>query len=61
MAQALAGKYMLRRRGITSTLYLGVAKGVKTQLEAHAWLRSGNFVVAGGEDLERFTVIGTFS
>ncbi|HVE74098.1 MAG TPA: lasso peptide biosynthesis B2 protein, partial [Mycobacteriales bacterium] len=61
LAQALAGKYMLRRRGIASTLYLGVAKDGKTQLEAHAWLRSGELVVAGGENLERFTVIGTFS
>lgn|GEM_PF-1077561 len=60
LARALAGKYMLRRRGIASTLYLGVAKDGKTQLEAHAWLRSGDLVVAGGENLERFTVIGTF-
>ena len=61
LAQALAGKYMLRRRGVASTLYLGVAKDAKSQLEAHAWLRSGDVVVAGGEDLERFTVIGRFS
>ncbi len=61
LAQALAGKFMLRRRGIASTLHLGVAKDGKTNLEAHAWLRSGDVVVAGGEDLERFTLLATFS
>ncbi len=61
LAEALAGKYMLRRRGIASTLSLGVAKDGKTHLEAHAWLHRGDVVVAGGENLERFTVIGTFS
>lgn len=60
LAQALAGKFMLRRRGIPGTLYLGVAKEGRTQLEAHAWLCSGDAVVAGGEGLERFAVIGTF-
>jgi Transglutaminase-like superfamily/Uncharacterised nucleotidyltransferase len=61
LAQALAGKYMLRRRGIASTLHLGVAKDSKTNLEAHAWLRVGDVVVAGGQDLERFTLLATYS
>ena len=61
LAQALAGKYMLRRRGIPSTLHLGVAKDQATDLEAHAWLRSGDVVVAGGGDLDRFTLLATYA
>lgn len=61
LARALAGSYMLRRRGVACTLHLGVAKNGNTQIEAHAWLRSGDFVVAGGEDLGRFTLLATFS
>lgn len=43
LAQALAGVQMLRRRGITSTLTLGVALAPdKTErMEAHAWLQHG--------------------
>ncbi|MGH9279927.1 MAG: lasso peptide biosynthesis B2 protein [Acidimicrobiales bacterium] len=61
LAQALAGKQMLRRRGIGSTLHIGVAKEVQTHLEAHAWLRCGDLTVTGGDGLERFAVIATFS
>lgn len=60
LAQALAGKHMLRRRRIASTLYLGVAGGAHTPFEAHAWLRSGSLTVTGGNDLDRFAVIATF-
>ncbi|MBI1801543.1 MAG: lasso peptide biosynthesis B2 protein, partial [Chloroflexi bacterium] len=45
--QAVAAKYLLRRRGITSTLYLGAAFKARTELEAHAWLRCGPFCVTG--------------
>jgi hypothetical protein len=61
LARALAGRQMLRRRGVACTLHLGVAKDGNTQLEAHAGLRSGDFVVAGGGDLGRFTLLATFS
>jgi hypothetical protein len=61
LARALAGRHMLRRRGVACTLHLGVAKDGAAQIEAHAWLSSGDFVVAGGEDLGRFTLLATFS
>jgi hypothetical protein len=60
LEQGLAGKLMLRRRGISHTLYLGVAT-TEAGLEAHAWLRSGSFIVTGAEGRERFTVISTFA
>jgi Transglutaminase-like superfamily len=37
LEKALAGKWMLRRRGISSTMYVGVAKR-GTEFIAHAWL-----------------------
>ena len=37
LEKALAGKWMLRRRGIASTMYVGVAKR-GTEFIAHAWL-----------------------
>lgn len=61
LAQGLAGKYMLRRRRLASTLYLGVAKDEQANFAAHAWLRSGTVVLTGGTHPERFTVIAAFS
>lgn len=60
LAQALTGKIMLRRRGIASTLYLGVAKGGQNNLAAHAWLRSGEIILTGGYNLAQYTVIASF-
>ncbi|ABQ25557.1 lasso peptide biosynthesis B2 protein [Geotalea uraniireducens] len=59
LAQAMTGKAMLKRRGVPSTLYLGVAKD-KEQLAAHAWLRCGDIILTGGQGKERFTVVSSF-
>lgn len=61
LAQALAGKAMLKRRGVGSTLYLGVAKDNGENLKAHAWLRSGDLFVTGVWNANQFTVISTFA
>lgn len=61
LAQALAAKIMLRRRGMASTLYLGVAKAKEGGLDAHAWVRSGNLILTGGYDLSRYAVTATFA
>ena len=60
LVQAIAGKAMLRRRGLPSTLYLGVAKDEDAKLCAHAWLRCGNVILTGREGVNRFTVLSTF-
>jgi len=60
LPQAMAAKWMLRRRGFSSTLYLGVTKR-EASLEAHAWLRVGNQVVTGRCNLKRFAVVSTFA
>jgi hypothetical protein len=58
--KALAAHFMLRRRGIANTLYLGVAKDGQ-EMEAHAWLRSGEQMVTGAAGYERFTEVSHFS
>jgi hypothetical protein len=61
LAQALAGKAMLQRRGVPSTLYLGLAKDGESQLQAHAWLRCGARILTGRPGMAGFTVIATFA
>jgi hypothetical protein len=59
LEQALAAKAMLRRRGISNTLYVAVAREVT--LEAHAWLRSGDVCVTGQAEFDRYTVLARFA
>ncbi len=59
--QAIAAHQMLRRRGVPSTLYLGVAKEGDSALSAHAWVRCGRLLVVGGEGRHRYTVVNTFA
>ncbi|MBV9774003.1 MAG: lasso peptide biosynthesis B2 protein [Gemmatimonadetes bacterium] len=61
--QGIAGKMMLRRRSIASTLYLGVAREREagSHATAHAWLRSGPLVITGAAERERYTVVATFA
>lgn len=63
LIQALAGKWMLRRRGMPSTLYLGVDRGHSEEkwLEAHAWLRCGTDIITGERHHERFRVLAAFT
>lgn len=60
---ALAGHSMLHRRRIPSTLYLGVNlhPAGSRDLSAHAWLRSGPCLVAGGKEKEGFTAVACFA
>ena len=62
LAQAVAGQWMLKRRGIAGTLYLGVAKDETRpkKLTAHAWLRCGSMIVIGRESHRQFTVVAAF-
>ena len=61
LAQALAGRGMLSRRGVASTLYFGVAKNEQGELEAHAWLRSGETTVTGATEIIRYAVVARFA
>lgn len=63
LPQAVAGQWMLKRRGISATLYLGVTKAENKpeQLAAHAWLRCGDQILTGREGHRQFTVVSTFA
>ena len=62
LGQALAGMAMLRRRGISGIIFLGVAKDatVPQAMAAHAWLSSGDTILTGDGGHERYTVISSF-
>ncbi len=61
LVQAMTGKIMLRNKNVSTTLYLGVSKKENGDLNAHAWLRMGEFVILGGGELEQFAVVSTFA
>jgi hypothetical protein len=46
LERALAGKWMLRRRGIPSTMYVGMARQGE-QFVAHAWLVGEGLTLTG--------------
>ncbi len=59
LPQALAAKWMLRRRGIANTLYLGIAAGREnaSAMTAHAWLRCGDKIVTGAREIAGHVVV----
>lgn len=59
LPQALTAQWMLRRRGVPSTLYLGVDPG--SRYDAHAWVRAGRLIVTGGPLRPEFVVVSTFA
>jgi hypothetical protein len=61
LVQAVAATWMLRRRGIPSTLYFGLAKDTGGELKAHAWVRSGTQVLTGAQGRHGFTMVATFA
>jgi len=58
--QALTGKFMLKRRNLSATIYFGLAKDTQNGLSAHAWVRCGSRIVTGKKGMENFTVIAAF-
>lgn len=62
LPQAVAAQRMLRRRGIASTLYLGVApdRAKREAITAHAWLRAGDKIVTGEIEMRRHRALASF-
>lgn len=60
LPQAITGKFMLKRRAISSTLYMGAKKEEREKLSAHAWLRAGEMIVTGDREKDGFTVVARF-
>ena len=59
--QAIAAKMILRKYGLETTMYYGVAKDQDKKLIAHAWVRCGDYIVTGRMGMNIFTVVGTFA
>ncbi len=49
LVKALTARFLLHRKGIVTTLYLGVGKDDKGKMTAHSWLRCGELYVTGGD------------
>ncbi len=60
LAQALAGRVMLRRRGLASALSFGARDEDTAPARFHAWLVHDGHVLSGGAGLRRYTVIATY-
>lgn len=61
LVKALTAQIMLKKKKISSTLYLGVAKNKENKLKAHAWLRCGDQIITGNTEKEGFTVVAKFA
>lgn len=58
LAQALAAKLLLNRRGYPARLCFGVARSGAGQFQAHAWVEcQGRVVIGGLEPLSHFTPV----
>jgi len=60
LPQAIAGHWMLRRRGIASVVCFGVGRDPAAKLGAHAWLRTADRVVLGERTMTGFAPIAEF-
>lgn len=60
LVTAIAAMKMLERRGIDSTLYMGVTRDASGKMIAHAWLRSAHIYLTGADEKDMFTVVATF-
>ncbi|WP_234567778.1 lasso peptide biosynthesis B2 protein [Rhodohalobacter sp. 614A] len=60
LVQATAGKILIARKEIESTLYFGVKRDESQQMKAHAWLRVGSKIVLGGEVADEYNIVSTF-
>jgi len=64
LVNAFALHWMLKRRGISSTIHLGVTKGGTendSQLAAHAWVESKGLSLVGAELKDQYTRIASFN
>lgn len=57
LPQALAGRWMLQRRGIDSSLFLGTQRDETGRPRFHAWLKVGDEWVTGLCDEAQYTLL----
>ena len=61
LAQAICCQWMLKRRKIPYTIYMGVKNSKKKELLAHAWTRVGSKIVTGAYQYKSYTITGKFA
>jgi Transglutaminase-like superfamily len=62
LVKALAAQAMLARRGYPSRLRIGVTRGGRGELEAHAWVEHEGRILVGGAvpEIARFVPVAAF-
>lgn len=60
LVQSLAAIRMIRRRGLSGLLYIGVNRGDDHQFGAHAWVCVGDVDVCGGRQASDFKIISVY-
>ncbi|MBR4782099.1 MAG: lasso peptide biosynthesis B2 protein [Lachnospiraceae bacterium] len=58
LVRALTAQHLLKKKGISSTMYLG-CKMEEGKMVAHAWLRVGKYYVTGGNG-EGYSIVDRF-
>jgi len=58
LVQAIAGRNLLARCGVRSTIHIGVAKDSRNWLSAHAWVEAEGQTVIGGDTTAFAPLIG---
>jgi hypothetical protein len=61
LTQALAGKWMLRKRGLAGTIYFGALVAGDKKLRAHAWLACDGYILTGEREMAGYTAISSFT
>ncbi len=58
--QAIAAQAMLRRRGISTTLYYGAVTLPTRELKAHVWVQDGTIGVVGYETAKDYHILAQY-
>lgn len=61
LVQALTTQRMMKEKGISTTIYLGVSKGKDNEMLAHAWIRCGSYIITGGANKNEYVVVAKFT
>jgi len=63
LAQSLTAQKMLKKRGISGVIYIGVTKDKyeHKKLQAHAWVQTGEYVITGEKEFKFFAIVSVFS
>ncbi|MGL5713632.1 MAG: lasso peptide biosynthesis B2 protein [Paraclostridium sp.] len=60
LVQSMTVQKMLEKRGVPTTLYLGVNKDTNNEMKAHSWIRCGQMYITGG-DGSGYATVAKFS